>query len=179
MTARCVVVWATAGIGSIAVRTIHRRPNLDLVGVWVHSEDNVGRDAGELANGEPISLKATNDADALIALKPDCVVYAASGPECDALAIPTTSACSKPASTSSRPSNHAAGQPARLRTRTVARSTRRRRQTRPGIPVRVGNRARLCRRLPAAGAVHPVVDDREDSRLRDRGCTTTTVCPTS
>ncbi|OBI85338.1 dihydrodipicolinate reductase, partial [Mycobacterium sp. 1245805.9] len=47
-----------------------------------------GRDAGELANGEPIGLKATNDADALIALKPDCVVYAASGPERDALAIP-------------------------------------------------------------------------------------------
>src|SRR6202012_4886692 len=44
--------------------------------------------AGELANGEPIGLTATNDADALIALKPDCVIYAASGPERDALAIP-------------------------------------------------------------------------------------------
>ena len=31
---------------------------------------------------------ATTDADALIALKPDCVIYAASGPERDALAIP-------------------------------------------------------------------------------------------
>ncbi len=50
--------------------------------------DKDGRDAGELANGEPIGLKASGDADALIALKPDCVVYAASGPERDALAIP-------------------------------------------------------------------------------------------
>src|SRR3954469_21138246 len=83
-----VVVWSTGGIGSIAIRAIHQRPNLDLVGVWVHSEDKVGRDAGELANGEPIGLAATNDADALIALKPDCVIYAASGPERDALAIP-------------------------------------------------------------------------------------------
>ena len=62
--------------------------DLDLVGVWVHSDDKVGKDAGELANGEPIGLAATNDADALIALKPDCVIYAASGPERDALAIP-------------------------------------------------------------------------------------------
>jgi hypothetical protein len=83
-----VVVWATGGIGSIAIRTIHRRPNLDLVGVWVHSDEKVGKDAGELANGEPIGLATTNDADALIALKPDCVIYAASGPERDALAIP-------------------------------------------------------------------------------------------
>jgi hypothetical protein len=83
-----VVVWSTGGIGSIAIRAIHERPDLDLVGVWVHSEEKVGKDAGELANGDPIGLAATNDADALIALKPDCVVYAASGPERDALAIP-------------------------------------------------------------------------------------------
>ena len=48
----------------------------------------MGKDAGELANGDPIGVTATNDADALIALKPDCVIYAASGPERDALAIP-------------------------------------------------------------------------------------------
>jgi hypothetical protein len=83
-----VVVWATGGIGSIAIRAIQRRPNLDLVGVWVHAQEKVGKDAGELANGEPIGLAATNDADALIALKPHCVIYAASGPERDALAIP-------------------------------------------------------------------------------------------
>src|SRR5271154_403521 len=83
-----VVVWATGGIGSIAIHAIQRRPDIELVGVWVHSEEKVGKDAGELANGEPIGLAATNDADALIGLKPDCVIYAASGPERDALAIP-------------------------------------------------------------------------------------------
>src|SRR6201998_44442 len=86
--ARRVVVWGTGGIGSIAVHAIQRRPNLDLVGVWVHAQEKVGRAAGELAHGAPIGLAATNDADALIALKPDCVIYAASGPERDALAIP-------------------------------------------------------------------------------------------
>jgi 2,4-diaminopentanoate dehydrogenase len=83
-----VVVWSTGGVGSFAINAIVRRPDLELVGVWVHSQEKVGRDAGELADGGPIGVAATNDAGALIALKPDCVVYAASGPERDAGAVP-------------------------------------------------------------------------------------------
>ena len=83
-----VAVWSTGGIGSIAIGAIHRRADLEFVGVWVHSPDKVGRDAGELANGQAIGVTATNDVDALIALKPDCVVYAASGPDRDAASVP-------------------------------------------------------------------------------------------
>jgi hypothetical protein len=83
-----VVVWSTGGVGSVAVDAVHRRPDLDLVGVWVHSPEKVGADAGVLAGGDPIGVLATNDADALIALAPDCVVYAASGPDRDAAAVP-------------------------------------------------------------------------------------------
>jgi hypothetical protein len=82
------VVWSTGGVGAIAIDAIRRRPDLELVGVWVHSPDKVGRDAGELAGREPMGVTATNDADALIALAPDCVVYAASGPQRDAAAVP-------------------------------------------------------------------------------------------
>lgn len=82
------VVWSTGGVGSIAIDAVSRRPDLELVGVWVHSPDKVGKDAGELAGGAPLGVTVTNDADALIALKPDCVVYAASGPERDGAAVP-------------------------------------------------------------------------------------------
>jgi hypothetical protein len=82
-----VVVWSTGGVGSIAVDAVHRRPDMELVGVWVHSPEKAGSDAGELAGREAIGLAATNDADALISLAPDCVVYAASGPERDAGAV--------------------------------------------------------------------------------------------
>ena len=82
------VVWSTGCVGSRAIDAIRRRPDLELVGVWVHSDQKVGKDAGELAGGDPIGLAATADADALIALKPDCVVYAASGPERDGGAVP-------------------------------------------------------------------------------------------
>ena len=83
-----VVVWSTGGIGSIAVRAVAENPGTDLVGVWVHSPDKAGRDAGEIVGIGPIGVIATNDADALIALRPDCVVYAANGPERDAAAVP-------------------------------------------------------------------------------------------
>jgi len=72
-----VIVWGTGGIGSIAIPAIQRRPGMELVGVWVHSDSKVGEDAGALANGEAIGLAATNDVDALMALQPDCIVYTA------------------------------------------------------------------------------------------------------
>lgn len=82
------IVWSTGGVGANAIDAIRRRPDLELVGVWVHSPDKVGKDVGELAGGEPLGLLATTDADALIACKPDCVVYAASGPDRDGAAVP-------------------------------------------------------------------------------------------
>lgn len=83
-----VVVWSTGGVGAIAIDAISRRPDLELVGAWVHSAQKVGCDAGELAGGAALGITATNDAEALIGLQPDCVVYAASGPERDAGAVP-------------------------------------------------------------------------------------------
>jgi len=82
------IVWSTGGVGTIAIDAICRRPDLELVGVWVHSPEKDGRDVGELVGGEAMGLAATNDADSLIALSPDCAVYAASGPERDAGAVP-------------------------------------------------------------------------------------------
>ena len=63
-------------VGQEAIRGVVAHPELELVGVWVHSDDKVGRDAGELAGIEPLGVTATNDVDALVALGADCVVYA-------------------------------------------------------------------------------------------------------
>jgi 2,4-diaminopentanoate dehydrogenase len=70
-----VVQWATGNVGSRALRRAIEHPDLDLVGVWVHSAAKVGRDAGELAGLEPIGIKATNRMEDVLALKPDCVLY--------------------------------------------------------------------------------------------------------
>lgn len=67
--------WTTGNVGERSVRAITTRPDLELVGCYAWSDDKVGRDAGELAGIEPVGVLATNDVDALLALKPDCVVY--------------------------------------------------------------------------------------------------------
>jgi hypothetical protein len=70
-----VVQWATGNVGSRALRRAIEHPALDLVGVWVHGAGKVGKDAGELAGIAPVGVKATNNIEDIIALKPDCVLY--------------------------------------------------------------------------------------------------------
>jgi len=72
-----VIQWSTGNVGVAALRCIIRHPELELVGVWVHSADKAGKDAGELCGLAPTGVLATNDADALLALDADCVSYTA------------------------------------------------------------------------------------------------------
>jgi len=70
-----VIQWATGGVGRAAIEGIVAHPQLELVGCWVHSEDKVGRDVGELCGLGPLGVQATNDVDTLLALEADCVMY--------------------------------------------------------------------------------------------------------
>ena len=70
-----VVQWTTGNVGKSSVAAIAKNPNLELVGLYAWSDDKVGQDAGELAGIEPLGVKATNDVDELLALKPDVVNY--------------------------------------------------------------------------------------------------------
>ena len=74
-----VVVWGTGNIGRTALRTVLTHRDLELVDVIVHNRAKVGRDAGELAEVEPVGLAATDDIEAVLGRAPDAVVYAASG----------------------------------------------------------------------------------------------------
>ncbi|MCO5973939.1 NAD(P)H-dependent amine dehydrogenase family protein [Actinoallomurus soli] len=70
-----VVLWGTGNVGRNALIGINARPDLELAGVWVSNPAKVGKDAGELAGLDPLGVTATNDADAVLALRPDCVVH--------------------------------------------------------------------------------------------------------
>ena len=72
-----VVQWSTGNVGRHALAGIAAHPELELVGVWVSTAAKVGRDAGELAGLAPLGVAATDDAEALLAARPDCVVYTA------------------------------------------------------------------------------------------------------
>ena len=72
-----VVEWSTGTVGRHAIAGILARPELELVGVWVSSEEKHGKDVGELCGGEPTGLTATMHKEELIALRPDVVVHTA------------------------------------------------------------------------------------------------------
>jgi 4-hydroxy-tetrahydrodipicolinate reductase len=70
-----VVVWGTGFVGKLVIEEIVRHPGFDLVGVGVSSSAKVGRDVGEICGIAPIGLAATDNVEALIALKPDALVH--------------------------------------------------------------------------------------------------------
>jgi hypothetical protein len=72
-----VIQWSTGNVGAFALRHILDHPELELVGLWVSSAAKAGRDAGELCGRPATGVRATTDADALLAMNADCVCYTA------------------------------------------------------------------------------------------------------
>lgn len=71
-----VVQWSTGSVGKFVLRGIIEHPDLELVGVQVWSPDKIGKDAAELCGLDtPTGVLATDDVDALLALKPDVICY--------------------------------------------------------------------------------------------------------
>lgn len=74
-----VVQWSAGRMGKKSVRAVTDHPDLELVGLYVYSEDKEGADAGVLAGIEPLSIAATRDIEDVVALAPDCVLYMQEG----------------------------------------------------------------------------------------------------
>lgn len=74
-----VVQFGTGFVGHFALRAIIEHPDLTLAGVWVHSDEKVGLDAGDIAGTAKTGVIATNDLDNLLAQDADCFCSAAGG----------------------------------------------------------------------------------------------------
>lgn len=74
-----VVVWGTGNVGKAALRAVVANRGLELVGVIVADPAKAGRDAGTLAGIAPTGVPASDDVAAVLARRPDAVVYAATG----------------------------------------------------------------------------------------------------
>ena len=72
-----VIQWATGTVGVHAVPAIAAHPDLELAGLWVHSDAKAGRDAGEICGVGHLGITATQDVDALLASNADCICYMA------------------------------------------------------------------------------------------------------
>ncbi|MGV9862263.1 NAD(P)H-dependent amine dehydrogenase family protein [Rhodococcus koreensis] len=80
-----IVQWATGRTGTRSLQAVIDHPHLDLVGVWVHSPEKVGLDAGQLCGRPPTGVHATHSIDEILELDADCVLYMAQGCDIDAL----------------------------------------------------------------------------------------------
>jgi 2,4-diaminopentanoate dehydrogenase len=72
-----VAVWGPGSMGVIALRGVIDHPELELVGLVVHSDAKAGRDAGELCGLGPVGVTAAQDPAALLDGDAEVVVYAA------------------------------------------------------------------------------------------------------
>jgi hypothetical protein len=74
--AKRVVVWGTGFVGKMVIAEIVKHPEFELVGVGVSNPQKVGHDVGDICGlSGRIGVTATDDVDALIALKPDALVH--------------------------------------------------------------------------------------------------------
>jgi len=80
-----IVQWTTGNVGRQSATAIARNPGLELVGCYAWSPEKVGRDVGELCGVDPLGVTATDDVEALLGLRPDCVVYNPMWPSIDEL----------------------------------------------------------------------------------------------
>ncbi|MEM1432585.1 MAG: dihydrodipicolinate reductase, partial [Pseudomonadota bacterium] len=70
-----VVQWSTGNVGKGALQAIIRRSSLELAGLYVHSAEKAGLDAGTIVGVDPTGVIATNDVDAILALDADVVIH--------------------------------------------------------------------------------------------------------
>jgi len=70
----------TGNVGRLALVALLTNPAFELTGLCVSTPEKVGRDAGELCGVDvDRGVKAVNDLDAVLATRPECVVYCAMG----------------------------------------------------------------------------------------------------
>jgi hypothetical protein len=75
-----VALIGTGNCGSLALKQLILDKRFELTGIWVSSDAKVGKDAGELAGLDVATgVVATNDLDAIVSAKPECVVCCAMG----------------------------------------------------------------------------------------------------
>jgi hypothetical protein len=80
-----VVQWATGNVGLHSLKALIGHPQYDLVGVKVYSASKAGVDAGSLCGVPATGILATRDIDAILAIRPDCVLYMPDRAEIDVL----------------------------------------------------------------------------------------------
>lgn len=68
---------------SAGARGVLNHPDMELVGLYSYSADNIGKDIGELIGVAPLGIASVGSIEELLEAKPDCVFYAPFRPDID------------------------------------------------------------------------------------------------
>lgn len=71
-----LIFWGPGDVGGTALREASTRPEFEIAGALVYSEDKHGVDVGALVGADPIGVAATTDKHTIYALEADCVIHA-------------------------------------------------------------------------------------------------------
>ncbi len=74
-----VIQWATGNVGTRSLQRVIEHPDTELAGLWVHSQDKAGQDAGTLCGLPLTGVIATNSVEDIVAIPADCVLYMRQG----------------------------------------------------------------------------------------------------
>jgi 2,4-diaminopentanoate dehydrogenase len=72
-----VAHYGTGHTGTLVLRQLLERPDIELVGHLVHTPSKVGMDSGEIVGIDPVGVRAIGSFDEFCALDVDCVTYMA------------------------------------------------------------------------------------------------------
>ena len=72
-----VIQWSTGNVGAFSLRAAIQHPEIELVGIWVHSEKKAGSDAGELCGLPACGIIASCNSEELLSVDADAVIYTA------------------------------------------------------------------------------------------------------
>ena len=70
-----VIVWGPGVLGSLLLREILARPELELVGVLAYSAAKSGVDIGTYLGSQPLGVEMTTDKERVFGLDADCVLF--------------------------------------------------------------------------------------------------------
>jgi hypothetical protein len=71
-----VIQWATGAMGKSILRAVIDHPDLELVGLFVYSDEKVGKDAGDIARRHSTGVQATQRIDKILSTEADVVIHA-------------------------------------------------------------------------------------------------------
>ena len=71
-----VIQWASGNVGTKSVQAVLDNPDLELVGMFVHSASKDGMDVGDICGlGRQIGVNATSSIESVLAMEADCVLH--------------------------------------------------------------------------------------------------------